>query len=1712
MNNLVRRAALACLLLALICGNSATGQHPTLPFTDVAPYDTLLMWRHILDMDNLPATNFTCKEKVIGGYYADIYTGCQMFHVCTLDEKGEIHDYKFRCLMGTVFDQETRVCERADDVDCSKSESFFHLNNDLYGPGIIPSTADTSDTSSAATVQVLDPTHALMGVPDPQSDLSATSEAPPSPPSPSPTPVPAPPPAAAGGLPAPSSSPSDPQASPQPQSLSQSQPQALPTSSPLPPVIPPGVTASSTRMSTSTSSSVTAAYSFPPLPFTVSRTSTSVSASSRVHIQTPLAQISLRQGVDASVLPAPHLRPSLLRLAAQAQSTGQGQRFLEALEPTSPSPVTAQTPPDFEDIPRLTRFQTDASAPPTTFTNFDDSPHRQKRQTTTQGLAFSSSFPVQDQTLPTESVAAPSPRSRDRTVTSSSQRVSSRGRVRFRQTNPPSETVINSQTTRSGRRNTGRASDVDTRPRVTQNTSPSSNRRVQTNNLSRPTNEVFSQVVETTVARQQEAPVTRETPAVAIRQRASATPRPQNPRAGRRGVQVVRRRPVPEPSAPEPSQVDVGADALSHPEDPTQVPPTVMTTALPPDSFIRISDTIDDPTAISEHVSAAPSTTTQPPFVFPETSFSCHDKIPGGLYADVETGCVVFHICSVEPDSSSKDNKFVCGVGTLFDQTTRTCQAEDQVDCARSPSLYYLNDPLRGPVFLELEGQLPEQQFDFPRIPVPDSQNSRRVKRDQDAAVDLCRTRPLGTPLADLTSQCHDYTVCEESSDGGLGRAEAAVQEGLPVLAAETALRSSEEGELRQGDPRRDPGLGRCEAEPPRQQQEKACHFSASVTQVPPGRPHAPRQPGPDPRRRGRTRASRPVQPGGPSAVGAGERPPHDLYRRVHSEHASSKGDFPKKVSGDGGAAPYGGQQGGRRYGYISRSKRDVNNVTVAEQVLRANGTKIAELTSSAIGSPTDVREEIRPNPSPTSHPAIGVAAVTTEVRQTSAPESVVHPVASTVTSAVPSLLTTLSTLTITGASTRTSKSTASTTTVTVTPFTVTITTTETKLIPTETALIMNASSGSPTSTLVATDTTLLPTMTQIPEIVPHVNSAVLGDAAVVSSSPSETKPEAVTPVTEASSSTPGVPQEASISQEVTTTAVPDTQNTTTSTTETEVSSNVGNTTVSSSPESSAVETPVNPKAENTTATTTSTMVPASTTTTTSTTAPTTTSTTAPTTTSTTTPTTTSTTAPTTTSTTAPASTSTTVPTTTSTTAPTTTKSSAIPESVPEASTTTTTTTVASASTSGTNVSPPEDTKPALEDASSANVTATTSQPPDFIVPEGSVNVSTTVVPGEGDTLANGTLVQPTPAPTTVGTFTRDNLPETSFTCKNKQLEQFYPDPEANCQVFHYCSSGFVDMQVLDLKFLCTGTTMFNINTQKCEDMGNVTCGFNDTTTTPPPPVTEPSTISIEELPATPEITTSSTTTEATTTPTGPALSKSETEANATEAPSTTTGAVPIPLTAIGDPSEAPATTTAAPTTTTEAPHEGHHNWNATEPDVKAAKNDSLVEKTAVIEAIETTTLEPEVREVTEVDLPETETVTDRVPREEVSTSTEGLEFIFETTTEYFLGEEPEINTELGPIAPSSAEEQSVESSINSETSETPVSTTEPVTELPADVSTQESISPQTPAPTEGAPLTEVPLASEELESSILSIARNASESNHTASTSAEASQTEAAL
>lgn len=30
----------------------------------------------------MPKTKFTCRDKILGGYYADAEAQCQMFHIC----------------------------------------------------------------------------------------------------------------------------------------------------------------------------------------------------------------------------------------------------------------------------------------------------------------------------------------------------------------------------------------------------------------------------------------------------------------------------------------------------------------------------------------------------------------------------------------------------------------------------------------------------------------------------------------------------------------------------------------------------------------------------------------------------------------------------------------------------------------------------------------------------------------------------------------------------------------------------------------------------------------------------------------------------------------------------------------------------------------------------------------------------------------------------------------------------------------------------------------------------------------------------------------------------------------------------------------------------------------------------------------------------------------------------------------------------------------------------------------------------------------------------------------------------------------------------------------------------------------------------------------------------------------------------------------------
>ncbi|XP_066581995.1 uncharacterized protein [Prorops nasuta] len=72
----------------------------------------------------VPQTQFECKQQQYPGYYADEEASCQAFHIC---QNGGRKD-SFLCPNGTLFNQETLVCEWWNKVDCSKAKNFYSVN------------------------------------------------------------------------------------------------------------------------------------------------------------------------------------------------------------------------------------------------------------------------------------------------------------------------------------------------------------------------------------------------------------------------------------------------------------------------------------------------------------------------------------------------------------------------------------------------------------------------------------------------------------------------------------------------------------------------------------------------------------------------------------------------------------------------------------------------------------------------------------------------------------------------------------------------------------------------------------------------------------------------------------------------------------------------------------------------------------------------------------------------------------------------------------------------------------------------------------------------------------------------------------------------------------------------------------------------------------------------------------------------------------------------------------------------------------------------------------------------------------------------------------------------------------------------------------------------------------------------------------------------
>ena len=75
----------------------------------------------------IPQSDFNCSQQQYPGYFADVSSRCQMFHVCW-----DNREYNFLCPNGTVFNQQDFVCTWWTEFDCNSAPSLYYLNDNLY--------------------------------------------------------------------------------------------------------------------------------------------------------------------------------------------------------------------------------------------------------------------------------------------------------------------------------------------------------------------------------------------------------------------------------------------------------------------------------------------------------------------------------------------------------------------------------------------------------------------------------------------------------------------------------------------------------------------------------------------------------------------------------------------------------------------------------------------------------------------------------------------------------------------------------------------------------------------------------------------------------------------------------------------------------------------------------------------------------------------------------------------------------------------------------------------------------------------------------------------------------------------------------------------------------------------------------------------------------------------------------------------------------------------------------------------------------------------------------------------------------------------------------------------------------------------------------------------------------------------------------------------
>ncbi|OTF75983.1 hypothetical protein BLA29_008463, partial [Euroglyphus maynei] len=100
---------------------------------------------------SIPRTKFNCIDHKWPGYYADIDTHCQVFHIC---QNGGRKD-SFLCPNGTMFNQQLFTCDWWHNVQCDQISmtNGYELNAQIYNNN--PNSLDKITSVNGQSIQPL---------------------------------------------------------------------------------------------------------------------------------------------------------------------------------------------------------------------------------------------------------------------------------------------------------------------------------------------------------------------------------------------------------------------------------------------------------------------------------------------------------------------------------------------------------------------------------------------------------------------------------------------------------------------------------------------------------------------------------------------------------------------------------------------------------------------------------------------------------------------------------------------------------------------------------------------------------------------------------------------------------------------------------------------------------------------------------------------------------------------------------------------------------------------------------------------------------------------------------------------------------------------------------------------------------------------------------------------------------------------------------------------------------------------------------------------------------------------------------------------------------------------------------------------------------------------------------------------------------------------